>query len=175
MPTSAPGSSARQRQRHRLRHRSAAARGFTLIELLIVIAVVAIAVGVMTLSLRDGSAARLEEEAARLAALLEIARAEARASGSVVRWAPVSAGLPNDDGAQFRFVGLPAAQPMPKRWLDAATSAEVVGASALVLGPEAILPAQRVVLRLGEHHVDISSDGLAPFAQTASGESAVAR
>jgi general secretion pathway protein H len=168
MPTSAPGSSTG------LPRQSAAARGFTLIELLIVLAVVAIAVGVMTLSLRDGGAAKLEEEAARLAALLEIARAEARASGSAVRWAPVSAALAGNDGAQFRFVGLPAAQPMPKRWLDPATTAEIVGAAALVLGPEAILPAQRVVLRLGARHVDISSDGLAPFAQTASGETAAA-
>jgi general secretion pathway protein H len=80
--------------------------------------------------------------------------------------------LPVDDGAQFRFVGLPAAQPMPKRWLDTGTTAEVVGASALVLGPEAILPAQRVVLRLGARHVDVSSDGLAPFAQSASGDNA---
>ena len=141
-------------------------------ELLIVIAIVAIAVGVMSLSLRGGRAAKLEEEAARLAALLEMARAEARASGAQVRWAPLSANLPNADGAQFRFQGLPLAQPLPDRWLDPGTSAEVIGAAALVLGPEAILPAQRVVLRLGERRVDVASDGLAPFALSATAEEA---
>ncbi|HZF79765.1 MAG TPA: prepilin-type N-terminal cleavage/methylation domain-containing protein, partial [Rubrivivax sp.] len=54
------------------------ARGFTLVELLIVIAIVAVSAGLMTLALRDSTASRLEEEGARLAALLEMARAEAR-------------------------------------------------------------------------------------------------
>jgi len=143
------------------------ARGFTLMELLIVIAIVAISVGVMSLALRDGQAAKLEEEAVRLAALLEMARAEARASGAAVRWAPASSNQPDTEGAQFRFQGLPLTQKMPERWLDSGTRAEVVGAAAVVLGPEAILPAQRVVLRLGEQRLDIATDGLSPFALAA--------
>ncbi len=55
--------------------------GFTLIELLVVITLIAIASSVVTLAMRDPAATRLEQEAARLAALLESARAEARASG----------------------------------------------------------------------------------------------
>ncbi len=144
--------------------------GFTLIELLIVIAIVAISAAVVTLSLRDRDATRLEEEGERLSALLEMARAEARVAGVTVRWLP-SAGLDESRGApgadaaaQFRFVGLPSSQSMPTRWLDASTSAQVVGGTALVLGPEAILPAQRVVLRLGERRLELASDGLAPFA-----------
>jgi general secretion pathway protein H len=133
-----------------------------LIELLIVLAIVAISVGVVALSLRDSQASRLDEEAVRLATLLEMARAESRASGAPVRWAPVT--LAVDAGVQFRFVGLPASQPLPVRWLDSHTRAEVVGAAAVVLGPEAILPSQRVVLRLGDQRVDVVSDGLAPFA-----------
>ncbi len=136
--------------------------GFTLIELLIVIAIIALSVGVVALSLRDGQAAQLDEEAARLAALFEMARAESRASGAPVRWAPTA--LTADAGGQFRFVGLPASQPLPERWLDRQTRAEVVGAAAVVLGPEAILPAQRVRLRLGDKRVEISTDGLSPFA-----------
>ncbi len=142
--------------------RRVAVRGFTMIELLIVIAIVAISVGVVALALRDSQAAKLDEEAVRLAALFEMARAESRASGAPVRWAPVT--LAVDAGVQFRFVGLPASQPLPTRWLDTQTRAEVVGAPAVVLGPEAILPAQRVVLRLGDKRVDISTDGLSPFA-----------
>jgi general secretion pathway protein H len=171
MPTSVPGSS---HGRHGRPRPHAAARGFTLLELLVVISIVAIAVGVMSLSLRGGRAAKLEEEAARLAALLEMARAEARASGTAVRWVLVSTNLPSDDGAQFRFVGLPMAQPMPRNWLDPGTTAEIIGAAALVLGPEAILPAQRVVLRLGERRVDVATDGLAPFSLAATAEDAQA-
>jgi general secretion pathway protein H len=140
----------------------------TLIELLIVIVLVALGASVVSLALRDGAAARLEEEAARLAALLEAARAESRASGLAVQWVPKAAA----DGADaapsgFRFVGLPAALALPARWLEPRTSAEVIGAPVLVLGPDAILPPQRVVLRLDDRRLEIGSDGLGPFAVVA--------
>ena len=172
MPISVPGSRLHRRasdclasSRGSAHRRSAGcrqARGFTLLELLIVIAIVAISVGVVALALRDSQAAKLDEEAVRLAALFEMARAESRASGAPVQWAPVT--LAVDAGMQFRFIGLPASQPLPVRWLDSQTRAQVVGAAVVVLGPEAILPAQRVALRLGDKRVDISTDGLAPFA-----------
>jgi general secretion pathway protein H len=151
MPTSGPGS-----------NRARLGRGFTLIELLIVLAIIALSVGVVSLALRDGSESRLEEEGARLSALLEMARAEARVAGGPVRWVPASLGA--DDGAQFRFIGLSAKQQLPTRWLDATTRAQVVGASAIVLGPDAILPPQRIVLLLGDRRLELSSDGLRPFA-----------
>ena len=66
-------------------------------------AIIAIATGVISLALRDPAAAKLEQEAARLAALLESARAEARASGVPARWEPLDK---QDDGSGFRFVGL---------------------------------------------------------------------
>jgi len=50
------------------------------------------------------------------------------------------------------------------RWLDARTSAQVVGARTLLLGPDAILPAQRVLLALDDRRIEVASDGLAPFA-----------
>ena len=140
--------------------RSRAARGFTLIELLIVIAIVAVSAGLMTLALRDSEASRLEEEAARLTALLEMARAEARVAGTTVRWMPVG----DSPEADFRFVGLSSQQKMPVRWLDPATRATVSSTVFVVLGPEAILPPQRIVLRLGQQQLELASDGLAPFA-----------
>ncbi len=158
MPTSAPGNS-----------RAAARRsaGFTLVELLIVMAIVAVGLGLVALALPDGEQARLDEEAERLAALIETARAESRVSGAPVFWQPRRADDPATDSAgqplQFRFVGLPRTLALPSRWLDARTSAEVVGASQLVLGPEAILPPQRVRLTLGERRLELASDGLAPF------------
>ncbi len=162
MPTSAPGSSSPGRVAALRRARS---RGFTLIELLVVIAIVAVSAGLITLSLRDGQAAKLEEEGARLAALLEMARAEARVSGVAVRWVPKGEGNADPDPAvQFRFVGLSATQALPTRWLDPATRAEVVGAPQVLLGPEAILPPQRIVLRLDAQRLELASDGLGPFA-----------
>jgi general secretion pathway protein H len=159
MPTSAPGSS-RSRAAGRPTAPGHAAAGFTLIELLIVIAIVAVSASLMTLALRDSSASRLEEEGARLAALLEMARAEARVDGSSVRWMPVADSAEND----FRFIGLSQRSTLPRRWLDAATRAQVSGGVFVVLGPQAILPPQRVVLSLGQQRLEVASDGLGPFA-----------
>ncbi len=165
-----------------------AQRGFTLIELLVVLMLVAIGTGVVSLALRDASGRKLEDEAARLIALLESARAESRAAGMVVRWVPSGADLaspaagtappaaPAATAAQgsegrevaFQFVGLPASLRMPTHWLVPGVSAQVQGANTLLLGPEAILPPQRVVLRLADQRVELGSDGLAPFAVTSS-------
>jgi general secretion pathway protein H len=167
MPTSVPGSRARPRRPLR-------GRGFSLLELLIVIAIIALSTGLVTLALRDGKSARLEEEGARLAALLEMARAEARVSGVTVRWVPLAAGS-SDDGAQFRFIGLAAAQQFPTRWLDAATTAQVLGTTTLVLGPQAILPPQRVLLQLADRRLELASDGLGPFAAAVAADPAAGR
>jgi general secretion pathway protein H len=156
MPMSGRGSDAGRGRR------PAPARGFTLIELLIVLVLVAIGAGVVSLALRDRAAAKLEEEGARLAALLEGARTEARAAGLLVRWVPDRDALPGSEEA-FRFVGLPESITLPRRWLDQGTSAQVVGASALLLGPDAILPPQRVLLSLEDRRIEVGSDGLGPF------------
>jgi general secretion pathway protein H len=139
-------------------------RGFTLIEVMIVLTIIAVTVALVSFTLRDGAQNRLELEAARLAALLEGARAESRALGLPVRWQPVS-----DDNAppgtpQFRFVGLPTTSDTPTRWMHDGVTAEVVGSGALVLGPEPLIGAQRVVLHLDEHRAVVATDGLGPFA-----------
>lgn len=136
-------------------------RGFTLIELLIVVALIAIASGTAALALRDGASARLEQDGARLSALLESARAEARASGLAVRFELASADA--SDQADFRFIGLPPSATMPTRWLDDGIDAEIVGARALRLGPEPLIDAQRIVLRLDNHRLVLATDGLGPF------------
>lgn len=158
-PTSAPGSS-RRAARHTARH---TARGFTLIELTIVVALIALGVGLASLALRDSSHARLRTEAQRLGALLDAARAESRASGLAIVWRPSAV----DDAADFRFLrgGAAQAQPldMPTRWLDAQVRADLGGAAAVWLGPEPVIGAQRIVLRLGEQQVQLATDGLGPF------------
>jgi general secretion pathway protein H len=137
-----------------------ARRGFTLVELLVVLVLIGIAVGVASLALRDPSAAKLEQEAARLAALLEAGRAEARALGLPVRFELGSA----DPTQQFRFVGLPPELKLPQHWLDPEVRAEIPGARALILGPEPLIGPQRIVLSLGEQQVVLATDGLSAFA-----------
>ena len=136
-------------------------RGFTLIELLIVVALIAIASGVAALALRDPAATQLDQEAVRLAALLEGARAEARAAGLPVSWHVVPAGEEGPGG--FRFDGLPGEPQPPKRWLHDGMTAEVVGARAVLLGPEPVIGAQRIVLRLEQRLLAVATDGLSPF------------
>jgi general secretion pathway protein H len=92
--------------------------------------------------------------------LLESARAEARASGLAVVWVPAT--LPGDD--DFSFVGLPPSAQLPTTWLDRRVSAEVVGARGLLLGPDAIIGAQRLLLRLDDRRLELATDGLGPFA-----------
>ena len=156
-----------------------AARGFTLIELLVVLLLVAIGAGVVSLALRDGATTKLEEEGARLAALLEMARAESRAAGVPVIWVPgrdERAGSAEDDADHgFRFVGLPSSVVMPQHWLEPRVSAQVVGRKSLVLGPDAIVPPQRVVLSLDDRRLEIATDGLAAFAPAAEPAAEAAR
>jgi general secretion pathway protein H len=133
--------------------------GFTLVELLVVLLLVAIAAGVASLAMRDPSATQLDREAARLVALLEAGRAEARASGLAVRFEVGGVGAPE----AFRFVGLPPRSDWPRQWLYEGVHARILGARALLLGPEPLIGAQRIELQLGERRIVVATDGLAPF------------
>jgi general secretion pathway protein H len=52
---------------------------------------------------------------------------------------------------------------MPTQWLDEQTHADIAGSAALRLGPEPLIGAQRVLLRLGEQRLALATDGLGPF------------
>ncbi len=145
--------------------------GFTLLELLVVVAIVALATAGATLALRDGQATQLEREALRLSAMLESARAQSRTTGVPVIWRVRPEG--------FEFVGVRAPQDDrpggphslwgPRDWLDPKTRASVAtpaGAQTLVLGPEPLIAAQRLVLQQGDRSLTLATDGLSPFAVT---------
>ena len=130
-------------------------RGFTLIELLVVVFIIALGSAGVVLALRDSSQNQLEREGHRLAALLDSARAQSRASGTPVRWRATAQG--------FRFEGLPAQQ-LPGVWLDAQT--RVHGGDTLLLGPEPIIAPQEIALSSAlapGRILRISTDGLRPF------------
>ena len=150
MPISAPGSKRRNR----------VARGFTLLELMVVVAMIAIMTAVVSFAIPDPSTTRLEREAARLIALLESARTQARAGAMTVLWIPQSNGPETD----FQFLGLPPAlMPTNLKWMEPEVRAEVVGAKSIVLGPEPVVGAQSVILTLGEKQIIVGTDGLGPF------------
>jgi general secretion pathway protein H len=133
--------------------------GFTLIELLVVVALIAITSATISLALRDPAELQLQREAQRLAALLETARAESRASGLAVRWVPK--GIKSGD--DFRFEGLPRTIQLPTRWLGEPVAVQLDNAVAVSLGPEPVIAAQRLRLQLGSQHVDLATDGLSAF------------
>lgn len=131
------------------------ARGFTLLELLVVVAIMAMASAGVAFALRDTSQTLLERDAARLAALLESARAQSRATGMAVRWRPTAGG--------FRFDGIPAGA-LPDRWLgnDTVTRADAL----LLLGPEPIIGRQAVLLQSVSQPAQqllVATDGVRPF------------
>lgn len=149
MPTSVPGSDLAARR----------ARGFTLLELLVVVAMIALTTAVVSFAVPDPAATRLEREAARLVALLESARTQARTGAMTVLWVPQG----QEAGADYQFLGLPPALQPSLSWLEPEVRAEVIGGRSIVLGPEPVIGAQSVMLRLGDRQIVIGTDGLGPF------------
>jgi general secretion pathway protein H len=148
MPTSAPGNKAGR------------ARGFTLLELMVVVALIAITTAVVAFAIPDSSTTRLEREAARLIALLESARTQARSGAMTVLWVPQA----NGSDADYQFIGLPAGLMPPLKWMEPDVRAEVVGARSIVLGPEPVIGPQSVILRTEDKQIIVGTDGLSPFA-----------
>ncbi len=133
-------------------------RGFTLLELLIVMAIIAIASAGVTLSMRDSGHTQLEREAQRLAALLESARAQSRATGAPVQWRATAQG--------FLFSGVREGA-LPSQWLHPDTQA--TADDVLLLGPEPIIGAQGVEIASAadpQRRLRVATDGVRPFAVT---------
>lgn len=164
MPTSAAGSdraaACRLRtpvgaQRPRQTRLPGPSRGLTLLEMLVVLTILGIAMGGVAWALRDTDHDRLEQQAVRLQAQLEVARALARASASTarLRWLPdgyAFEGLPDNDTALQR----------PQRWMDAHITARET--NAVVLGPEPMGAPWRIELSLGAARLALVSDGWSP-------------
>jgi len=93
--------------RRALRALPARDSGFTLIEVMLVVVIIAVLSSMLVIVALPGDAALADKEARRLAALLELAFAETRASGQSVAWSPERAGYSfwqrNEDGEWNRF------------------------------------------------------------------------
>jgi general secretion pathway protein H len=133
--------------------RLSASIGFTLLEMLLVVTIVAIASAGVSFALRDSSQSKLETEAQRLAALLESARAQSRATGVPVYWSTSSTGFAwqglRDTAGRWQGEGIVAATEKP-----------------LLLGPEPLIAPQTVRLWLAERPtfvLRVTTDGLRPF------------
>jgi type II secretion system protein H len=107
-------------------------KGFSLIELMVVVCMLAVLSLVFAIGVMPGEGAAAEKEARRLAALLELAAAEARASGEPLAWTPERGGYSfwrkGEDGEWLRF---PESSPYRRRAFEAKVSVE--GAAAMLL------------------------------------------
>lgn len=126
---------------------------------MVVVAMIAITTAVVSFAVPDPAATRLEREAARLVALLESARTQARAGAMTVLWIPQG----QEAEADYQFLGLPPAMMPSLKWLEPEVRAEVVGGRSIVLGPEPVIGAQSVILRLDARQIIIGTDGLGSF------------
>lgn len=133
-------------------------RGFTLLELLIVVAIIAIGTVGVGLALRDSGQTALETQARALAATLETARAQSRATGVPVRWRTVPGG--------FVWEGLDNTGPdaLPTSWKTTGIQAQTD--TPVLLGPEPLIPAQSIRLWREEQprlRITVATDGVRPF------------
>ena len=130
-------------------------RGFTLVELLVVIALMALVSAGVVYAIGDSSQDQLQREGQRLAAQLEAARAQSRASGQPARW--------RADGNGFMVEGLQGGT-RRAHWLQAPVALRTSGD--IVLGPEPLIAPQQVVLTLADlpgRQLRVATDGLRPF------------
>ncbi len=133
-------------------------RGFTLLELLIVVAVIALGTAGVALAMRDSGQAVIEREAIRLAALLDAARSQSRASGVTVTWEST---IDAQSRPVMRWSGLRGKEPLPTAWLDEQTQAAV--SRVVLLGPDPIISPVQIRLTHGSHTREVVTDGVDVF------------
>lgn len=145
-------------------HRRDYQHGFTLMELMVVVAIIAIASAGVMFAIPDASTTALERDAQRLAALLDSARAQSRASGLAITWKPTEQGFVFEGMAKIKNEKTGEMEDLvkyPTTWLSSETQVEL--ASNLALGPEPIIAPQEVVLRHAARSLILATDGIRPF------------
>ena len=123
--------------------RASRCAGFTLIEILVTMAIISVLSVVIVFAATPGEAAQARTEARRLAALLELALGEARASGQSIAWSPSPDGYAflrmSEDG---EWQGFPADSAYRRRSLPAGVALDAVH-----LGAQPLRRGERIVIR----------------------------
>ncbi|WP_347900605.1 type II secretion system minor pseudopilin GspH [Pseudomonas purpurea] len=132
--------------------------GFTLIELMVVLVIIGIASAAISLSIKPDPLNLLRKDADRLAQLLQVAQAEARADGRPISWKADAKGFrfsrQNDDGQGVEhFKDDP--QLRPRAWQSPAMEVRIEPKQPLVLNAEWINPPLEIRLSDGQHRLNV--------------------
>ena len=132
-------------------------RGFTLLEMLVALCIAAALTTTLVVSAWPDRRARVEEEARRLAMLVELAATEARASGQAIAWSPQAGGYGfwqrGEDGEWTRF---PATSIYTARSLEGVA----IAGERAVLSPHGLLAPLEAALWSGDVRFLVRSEAL---------------
>jgi type II secretion system protein H len=120
-----------------------AVAAFTLIEALVALAIAAAVAALVLVAAAPADASLAEREARRLGALLELALAEARASGRAIAWSREPDGYAFwQESSSGEWTAFPKASPYRRRALPARVDLREARVDAIALAP-----GERIVLR----------------------------
>lgn len=172
MPTSVPGNERGRLARTPWLRRSGArsSAGFTLLEMLVVLVIAGLLVALVTLAPSRNRRAELEEEAQRLASLLESAGDEAQVRSTVIAWQPVEGGYQFFERTQTG-AWAPMAEGLfrPHRWTTDGTSASIrytgsrESTARVVQGEESFTVPVTITLSSGTARFVLAGTGIGNF------------
>ena len=129
---------------------------------MVVVSLVALATAGVSMALRDTSASQLEREGQRVAALLEAARAQARANGVAAIWKTMPGGFAIDQTERPWLASGTMAQ-LERATQRTPTEANNPNTQRMVLGPEPLMSPASLRLTLEGRSLWLRTDGLRPF------------